>query len=332
MAPSAQQLSKTICKLIILLVLTKYVRCNSKIKKKDSDVRILGKSHDHREDFRYPLPEITVDKSDFTMLVAGGYRPSRIVLSKYIVSIRTSRATFYFGDNHFCVGVIISEQLVLTAAHCVVDRRRIVTRPHRLLVVAGAPNRLLKTYRTVERKVIAVIPHDKYVRKGLHDIAILRLKTRLPDDNQNIKIISLIDEIPKAGTNCQLVGWGQIFFRGPYTAVAVQANLTVISGEDCKRFYTHKYDESLICAGHATEWDIDACRGDSGGPLICNGVVAGIVSWSSHCGEKGKPTIFTSIYHHRIWINFASEGSSLNDISFINLLLFVLVTDWVVVN
>lgn len=66
----------------------------------------------------------------------------------------------------------------------------------------------------------------------------------------------------------------------------------------------------MICAGREGKWDVDACRGDSGGPLICDGEVVAIVSWGSHCGEKGKPTIFTSVYHHRDWIKIASGSET----------------------
>ncbi|XP_017494179.1 PREDICTED: trypsin-3-like, partial [Rhagoletis zephyria] len=239
------------------------------------------------------------------MLIAGGYRPEKNTLSKYVVSIRTSRSTAYFGDNHFCAGSIISERLVLTAAHCVVDRRKMVTRPHRLLVVAGAPNRLLRISTTVERKVQKVLPHNQFVWKGVHDIALLLLAKRFPDDNDNIKVIPLINDFVTPGTVCQIVGWGQIFFRGPYSANALVANVTIFSYEYCRKAYPRTFHESMLCAGRENEWDIDACRGDSGGPLICNGHLAAIISWGSHCGENGKPTVFTSVHHHREWINFA---------------------------
>ncbi|XP_011197482.2 trypsin-3 [Bactrocera dorsalis] len=284
--------------------------------------------HNHSKELELPtdLPNITYDSGEYHMLIAGGYKPLKNTLTKYVVSIRTSRATAYFGDNHFCVGSIISDNLIMTAAHCVVDRRKVVTRPHRLVVVAGAPNRFQKLQTTVEMKVRDVLPHEYFKRKGEHDIALLRLVHHFPDDNDFVKIIGLTNKMVQPGTSCQILGWGQLFFRGPYSAHAIVANLTVFSQEYCRMFYRHHFHETMICAGKQGVWDADACRGDSGGPLICNDEVVAIVSWGSHCGEKGKPTIFTSVYHHRDWIKITSGSETVRHLMkpqhfFLNLLL-----------
>lgn len=79
--------------------------------------------HNHNHELELPpdLSNITYASGEYNMLITGGYKISGNTLNKYVVSIRTSRATAYFGDNHFCVGSIISDNLILTAAHCVVE-------------------------------------------------------------------------------------------------------------------------------------------------------------------------------------------------------------------
>lgn len=60
-------------------------------------------------------------RQEYQLFITDGFVHVDSKLHKHIVSIRTSRATAYFGDNHICVGSIISNNLILTAAHCVVE-------------------------------------------------------------------------------------------------------------------------------------------------------------------------------------------------------------------
>ncbi|XP_018802646.1 PREDICTED: kallikrein-6-like [Bactrocera latifrons] len=263
---------------------------------------------------RYNNHDITLsdclpENTNFS-LFTGIDKFKRLQLYKHIVSIRTTRATAYFGDNHICTGSIISSNLILTSAHCVIDRRKIITRTHRLVVVAGAPNRLVRTKRTLEMKVLQVMPHKEFIPAGAHDIALLRIAKSFPDDNDFIKVIPLNEEIIPNGTKCRILGWGQLFYRGPYAAAPINAVLTVFSYDYCQQFYPDVFDETMICAGKTDPWDLNACRGDAGGPLICGDFVAAVVSWSSYCGEIRKPTLFTSVYHHLAWIRKTGAGGA----------------------
>lgn len=66
----------------------------------------------------------------------------------------------------------------------------------------------------------------------------------------------------------------------------------------------------MICAGDLNG-NRDACRGDSGGPLICyrDGVelLAGVVSFGYVCGRAAKPGVYTRITAMREWIDFMIE-------------------------
>jgi len=50
----------------------------------------------------------------------ANYDEESFRLAPYVVSIRTRSVHRYFGDNHFCSGVIVSPTFVLTSAHCLI--------------------------------------------------------------------------------------------------------------------------------------------------------------------------------------------------------------------
>lgn len=54
-----------------------------------------------------------------------------------------------------------------------------------------------------------------------------------------------------------------------------------------------------LCTGNTKGSGL--CIGDSGGPLIFNNTLIGIVSWSVGCAE-GLPDIYTNVYSQNKWI------------------------------
>lgn len=57
--------------------------------------------------------------------------------------------------------------------------------------------------------------------------------------------------------------------------------------------------ERMVCAGEGGK---DVCNGDSGGPLLVNSKVFGVVSFGVDGCGKGEPGIFASIPATREWI------------------------------
>ena len=68
--------------------------------------------------------------------------------------------------------------------------------------------------------------------------------------------------------------------------------------------YDFQLHPGFLCAGG--ELDRDACKGDGGGPLVCNDrgtfYLAGIVSWGIGCGKIDVPGVYVNVAKYSDWI------------------------------
>lgn len=103
-----------------------------------------------------------------------------------------------------------------------------------------------------------------------------------------------------------------ILQRGPASNSLLTANITVIPIEQCSSLtsYGGKIKPGMICAGSWTG-GVDSCSGDSGGPLICDDVLVGIVSFGQSCAKPNFPGVYTDVNFHRDWIMEHLPSSSL---------------------
>ncbi|XP_049958170.1 trypsin eta-like [Schistocerca serialis cubense] len=59
--------------------------------------------------------------------------------------------------------------------------------------------------------------------------------------------------------------------------------------------------EGMLCAGGMG--NEDSCQGDGGGPLVCNGSLAGVVSFGYYCGLPGYPSVYTDVSKYGDFLN-----------------------------
>lgn len=65
----------------------------------------------------------------------------------------------------------------------------------------------------------------------------------------------------------------------------------------------------MICAG-LEKGGKDSCSGDSGGPFVVDGVLAGLVSWGRGCAEAGYPGVYTNVVLFRDWAQGIIDANS----------------------
>lgn len=116
-----------------------------------------------------------------------------------------------------------------------------------------------------------------------------------------------------------IAGWGRTSENGPRSTILLQGQVTVITNADCKEKIRktgalrkeYQFDTYVICAGLAAG-GVDACNGDSGGPLMLpvheNGSFPfyqiGIVSYGIGCARLNSPGVYTNIQQYANWIKF----------------------------
>uniref|UniRef100_A0A8C3LBN8 Peptidase S1 domain-containing protein n=1 Tax=Chrysolophus pictus TaxID=9089 RepID=A0A8C3LBN8_CHRPC len=222
---------------------------------------------------------------------------------------RPFMAAIQINNATVCGGVLVRKKWVLTAAHCEKQRSDI-------RVVLGA-DQAYKAEKGQQRfKITRFFSHPQFNRSSKeNDIMLLKLD-RMADLNKYVKCLSLPDtgEDIKPGTKCTVAGWGETS-PGKLPKCLREATVKIVDRKVCERKYNKNrklnVTRNMLCAGEKTRFSKrDACKGDSGGPLICGGKYSGIVSFGEKCGIGDKPGVYTRLTEK--YIDWIKKTISLN--------------------
>ncbi|XP_063818155.1 granzyme A-like [Pseudophryne corroboree] len=236
------------------------------------------------------------------LLISQGGRVRIIDGDEVLPHSKPYMALIEFETEHYeiiCGGSLIRRNWVLTAAHCQMFQSTVT-------VTLGAHSRVKKEMDKQMFDVVRSIKHPHYNSSNYNnDLRLLKLhrKAKL---GKAVQLMSLPEtfEDTEAGTVCQAAGWG-LTEDGDNSDNLMEVNVTLIERGKCQRSWKNKVNitENMMCTSVGPKGQ-DTCEGDSGGPLICNGVLKGITSFGNiKCGHPGDTSVFTRLTKEYVtWI------------------------------
>lgn len=212
---------------------------------------------------------------------------------------------------HFCGGVLVAIDCVLTAAHCTNEVSKSKTP---ITVVIG--RRDLSSSDGEELAVKEERVHPKYLQSVEYDNDFALLFLTKPTVSK-VALITLNhgNSRPRGYQSVKVLGWGDTdVTRSGGSDLLNEANLRVIPNQRCNNVegywngmlvsYHGYIHDSMMCAAFK---DRDACQGDSGGPLIVKGsngndLLVGLVSWGLGCANEAFPGVYSRVSSGYNWI------------------------------
>jgi len=228
----------------------------------------------------------------------------------WTVQIQEFRNGKYF---HRCGGSLISDRHVITAHHCfggspIKDLR----------VVVGQYNINKLNDKEMAFEIDQIWYHKGYQSGNnpySNDLAMIKLRSK--GDGSGVRFSREVSPIClpeygadyRDGLHCVISGWGQILPHGKERPECLRAaKVPILNQDKCQIMYSHSSGavvDSMLCAGYP-EGGVDACKGDSGGPLACyidgSYKLVGVVSWGLGCGKANMPGVFTRVQYFLDWI------------------------------
>ncbi|XP_052744246.1 trypsin, alkaline C-like [Bicyclus anynana] len=150
----------------------------------------------------------------------------------------------------------------------------------------------------------------------VNDVAILRTAVNIAF-SASVQPAYIAGGAYRLSLNDQVVaiGWGATVASGPSSPDLRHVQVWVNDQQTC----VERYDalnvtvaDSMLCAGFLDVGIRGQCLGDNGGPLLHNGVVVGVHSWSRSCADPLFPDLNTRVSSYSRWIEATATADTIN--------------------
>jgi secreted trypsin-like serine protease len=188
-----------------------------------------------------------------------------------------------------CGGALYTQQIVLTAAHCV-D----FTGPTKTIkVIVGSVD--LKGGTALKVKSTYAYQAPGYPANHA-DWALIKLASPVA-----LPTLPIADTPAYNNGVFTILGWGAKAEGGSDTRYLREAQVPFVDDATCGAAYPNDFDgPKMICAGDTVNGGVDTCQGDSGGPMVRrddagNWIQVGITSFGAGCARPEYPGVYVEV-------------------------------------
>ncbi|KAM4711335.1 coagulation factor X-like [Anableps anableps] len=202
----------------------------------------------------------------------------------------------------FCGGTVLTEYIILTAAHCVTQTRYLTVR-------LGVFNTSHSGGNAALHVVDAIVSHHGYSPETyFNDIALIKLATPIRFTRYILPACipeaDFMEKVLMRQSEALVSGFGHLGEGQPST-ILQRLSVPYVDWHTCMDSTPLSISLRMFCAGYDLKGE-DSFQGDSGGPHVTRYrdtfFITGIRSWGKGHARKGKYGVYTQVSKFIRWI------------------------------